>query len=147
MSCEPSRPIWYDHGAAILVPTLSNSSTTTTIFDSSTAGEVPCQILIDQVYSSCGNHAWQVCMPDDFYYDQNADIKAKCWSDAKPSIKIAVERCGCNGATGRAQGLAGATTMALLGLRTGRSTSVANVRWSILRYSSAFGSIDMAQRR
>lgn len=55
-------------------------------------------------------------MPDDFYFDQNFNIKAKCWSDAKPAIKVAVERCGCSGAAGRTPGLGGIAAAVLLAM-------------------------------
>ena len=65
-------------------------------------------------YQPTAPAALQVCMPDDFYFDQNFNIKAKCWSDAKPAIKIAVERCGCDGAMGRAPGLVGIAAAVLV---------------------------------
>mmetsp|Transcript_10901 Transcript_10901/g.14194 ORF Transcript_10901/g.14194 Transcript_10901/m.14194 type:complete len:154 (+) Transcript_10901:249-710(+) len=56
-----------------------------------------CQNLIDLMYVRCDG----VILPDGFYYDPEQTLSG-CWNDVKDDIKIAVERCGCDGAEARA---------------------------------------------
>jgi len=51
-----------------------------------------CQALIDSFYESCDG----VMTPPGKYFDPAFSIQGK-WEDQKQQIKIAVERCGCNG--------------------------------------------------
>lgn len=74
-----------------------------------------CQKLIDRVYRACDN----TCLPDGYFYDPSEfrtwnyltrlsehsfwtflDYKLSgCWEKNLKDMKIAVERCGCNGAS------------------------------------------------
>lgn len=54
---------------------------------------INCQNMIDQMYRVCDD----VCLPYTYYYDANYNIDG-CWHDVRHRVKIAVERCGCNGA-------------------------------------------------
>ena len=56
-----------------------------------------CQLLVDQYYRACAG----VTLPDGLFYDP-AKTLAGSWENAELylQVKIAVERCGCNAATG-----------------------------------------------
>ncbi|CAM9867164.1 unnamed protein product [Ascophyllum nodosum] len=61
-----------------------------------------CQALIDNLYVDCDG----VTLPDGLFYDPSDLIDGE-WSDhVKAAIKIATERCGCDGA-GRAKPVSG----------------------------------------
>ena len=50
-----------------------------------------CQDLINRMYWACT----EVCLPDGYYFDPNKMLSG-CWEDNEASMKINVERCGCN---------------------------------------------------
>ena len=52
-----------------------------------------CQELVDTLYLNCD----EMCLPDGYYYDSAFNIEG-CWNEAKPQVKIGVERCGCDAA-------------------------------------------------
>ena len=53
--------------------------------------EAGCQDLINRMYWACT----EVCLPDGYYFDPNKMLSG-CWEDNEASMKINVERCGCN---------------------------------------------------
>ena len=53
-----------------------------------------CQVLVDKLYVACDG----VSLPDGLYYDPAQSLTG-LWEAVYPSMKIAVERCGCNGAS------------------------------------------------
>jgi len=84
----------------------------------------PCQSVVDDLYTDCDG----ICLPDGYYYDpcktslsftgflyvlmtrfpkfippcllKNKIVSTVtgCWADVKPTLKIGVERCGCDAA-------------------------------------------------
>jgi hypothetical protein len=53
-----------------------------------------CQVLVDKLYVACDG----VSLPDGLYYDPAQSLTG-LWEAVYPNMKIAVERCGCNGAS------------------------------------------------
>ena len=63
-----------------------------------TTSECPigCQELIDTLYWSCA----EVTLPDGYYFDPKYELEGT-WETAQDTMKINVERCGCNSALRR----------------------------------------------
>ena len=64
--------------------------------------DVGCQDLINRMYWACT----EVCLPDGYYFDPNKMLSG-CWEDNEASMKINVERCGCNSSSRSYEGSLG----------------------------------------
>ena len=81
-----------------------------------------CQVYVDQLYEYCrGKKGFLFfvpeqkpkTLPEGFFYDPEDTITGTWNDEVEQAIKIAVEKCGCNGAAGSRASLVLAAVVAI----------------------------------
>ena len=93
--------------------------------DAKPCDKMDCQVYVDQLYEYCrGKKGFLFfvpeqkpkTLPEGFFYDPEDTITGTWNDEVEQAIKIAVEKCGCNGAAGSRASLVLAVLVAAVGV-------------------------------